>query len=555
MKFGIVILGIIVIFAATAGEVFSSGTEQVSVPVRHPVYDYLERMETHGYINFHGSARPLIRGEITGILKSIDPVGLSRIEKRRLDRFLAEFDHSYFKKGAGNATNLGRLHSGFLQKYFIYSDGINLYRYRRGEFDVAVNPTAYYTILTDSTGEMINIRTTGLNFQAGFSENFGVSFDFRDNMESGRGPYDKDDRAKLYSDHAGYVTLDSSEVCYYDITRASASFGAGALKLRFGRDDIHWGPGKTGGLMLSDNPPPWDLFSARYELGNSLRFVFVTGKLYPYPEVYASIDTTSSGIIRSIRAGKYISAHRLEIYPFDWLELGISESVIYGERSLEPAYLNPFNLYFSAEHNLGDMDNVAWSGDFEIHPLKGLSIYGELFIDDMRSGRLGSDYIGNKFGFLGGFYTVDPLGIRNVDFYSEYVRLDPFVYTHFFQINSYKNWNSGLGHFLPPNSDMVVLNMKWSPLYELSGGVSAKFTRHGENNNDINAGGNIDTPPDNNQHTAKFLDGDIVYTDTYELYCRWEPWEYYILQGVVRWHKYTGGDQLEWQMTVGIIPH
>ena len=378
----------------------AAGLNALPGSVYHPVYLFLERMDNRGLIIFHGASKPLTRQEILQYLNSIDPKTLSSTENQLLARYLQELNPDYLANPQNPVSNLYRTRSLIWDNAPFYRDGCNLYHYQRETFYAAVNPILYWDFVTDSTGELITRRTNGMNLIAAFSDKIGFSFDFRDNLETGRGPYGFNDRDKLYADNAGYVSLNMQDVVYYDFTRAVIAASRNNFSVQFGRSDFAWGPGHSGHLMLSDNPPPFDFLSLGYYRENLFRFTFIAGKINPYPEVYTAIDTTEYGWTRRIRASKYISAHRLEIYPFKNVELGFAESVVYGERPMEPAYLNPINLYYSAQHNLGDMDNVAWSGDFKFRFMPGLQFYGELFIDDMRTGELGSDYIGNKFYLL-----------------------------------------------------------------------------------------------------------------------------------------------------------
>jgi len=546
IKLSLILLAALVTIAAAAG-----GADNIIVPAKHSVYDFLDRMETRGMVTVHDGTKPLSRGEIRDLLAILKQKegGLTGSEKGLLSRYLREFAAV---ENSGTNSSMGRLRQAIWPDSPLYRDGFNLYNFSSGGVYGAVNPVLYLDFATDSTADLITRMTNGLNVIAGFGDNLGVYFDFRDNMESGRGPYYNTDRNKLYSDHAAFVTLKGGSAAYYDLTRAVMSARFGKLRLNFGRGDNLWSSTQSGGLLLSDNPPPYDYLSLRYGDGRFFRFIYVSGWLHAYPEIYESTETTNSGRIRKISEAKHFSAHRLEIYPADWIEIGIMEAVVYGERGLEPSYLNPFNLYFSAEHNLGDMDNVAWGADVEIRPAPGVSLYGELFIDDLKTGELGTDFIGNKFAYLCGVKLAGPAPMHDLDLNLEYSRLDPFVYSHFYDINVYKNWNSSLGYFLPPNSDRWYLGLEWRPVHTLSAGMSAEFIRHGENTAGINAGGDLNVPPESNQGTVKFLSGERNDVAVYQLSARWEPLETYTVGGKIRRRDFRGGEQWEWQTTFGV---
>lgn len=537
------------------------GRYNLPVPQPHPVYHYLERLETRGFIDFKASSRPLTRGEIAQYLlevkskneKNPAEFSLSRREKAELNRYTAEFLVEADLKERAWRSNMSGFRKAVWPQAPLYRDGIDFLDLSFGEYGVEINPLLYWDIQTDSTGDIITRRTNGLNLTGSLPGGLGVYFDFRDNMETGRGPYLEDQRWKLYSDHAGFVTMKGENFAYYDLTRALLSFKTGGLLLNLGRGDIGWGSGRFGNLMLSNNPPPFDFVSARLDIADRIRFVYLTGVLHPYPEHYPSVETTPSGRERKLIERKMLAAHRLEIYPFEGLEIGLAEAVIYGERGLELAYLNPVNLYYSAEHDLGDMDNVSWSADFELNLIPGASLYGELFIDDMKTGELGTDFIGNKFACLAGIFLADPAGLKDIDLTLEYARLDPFVYTHIFPINTYKNWNSSLGHFLPPNSEGIFTALRWKPLYSFETGLNYSYVRHGMDTADRIVGGDIDTPaPVGGSRYVPFLSGERMNVSTYELWARWEPLEYYSITGACRLRDWSGGYQNEWKVIFGV---
>lgn len=548
-------------FSCAADNLTSSGLYSVIASPSHPVYTFLERLEVRGFIVFRANPSPLTRGEIYECLGEVkakhdenpSQYRLSRREKLELSRFSEEFTAGSDRHIGAKRSNI----SGFREKIWprspLYRDGVNLYYLNIKGYEAEINPILQWDVLTDSIGDVITIRTNGFNLKAGTPGGVGIYFDFRDHKETGRGPYYGGERWKLYSDHADYVTMKGEDFAYYDLTRAVISLKLGGLRLNMGRGDHKWGSGRLGSLALSTNTPPFDFVSARIDIAGLLRFSYLTGFLYPYPEVFQTADTTTGGHIRRLTERKMIAAHRLEVYPVKGVEIGFGESVIYGERGLELAYLNPINLYFSAEHNLGDMDNVSWFADFELNLLGGISLYGELFIDDMKTGELGTDYIGNKFAYLGGLFLVNPAGLEDTDLTLEYARLDPFVYSHIYPINTYKNWNASLGHFLPPNSDGIFTAFRWKPLYALEAKLGYSLVRHGADTENEVVGGSIDTPPPvDGPLYIPFLSGERMEVSIWELSARWEPLENYSLAGSFRLHKWSGGDQKEWRIIFGL---
>ncbi|NOZ62192.1 MAG: capsule assembly Wzi family protein, partial [Calditrichaeota bacterium] len=193
----------------------------------------------------------------------------------------------------------------------------------------------------------------------------------------------------------------------------------------------------------------------------------------------------------SLQAKKYFAGHRLEINPVFWLSLGLSETVIFKGRSFEPAYLNPVMFLRSAEHYLGSPDNMMMSADFRLLPFNNVAIYGELLLDDITTTKLGTDWYGNKFGYLTGvFWAKVPL-VPDFDFRAEYVRLRPFVYSHENSVN-YSHYASTLGHWTGPNSDLLWLRANFYPHFRFRISAEFQFRRYGENSEGENVGGDIE---------------------------------------------------------------
>jgi hypothetical protein len=302
-----------------------------------------------------------------------------------------------------------------------------------------------------------------------------------------------------YKASMGYpnsVNRDSS-LSVWDITVGYLVFSIKGIRFQFGRDNIRWGPAYWGGLMFSGMAPAFDLLKITAETG-PFSFAWFHGSL------------------RSDFTHKWISAHRLEVSILKNLDLGFSESVIYGNRGLEPAYLNPLIPYLVAEHTLGDKDNVSMGLDFDYHGIRNLKIYGDFFIDDLFSPMdIFSDFYGNKVAFTTGGFWTDPLGLNNSSIRLEYTRIEPYVYTHEDTVNVYENYNVGLGHFLQPNSDALTIGFIKQISLQLKTGFLFQWIRHGE--------GNRRTPHRKEEgDTKKFLSGIVERKQLIGFDFQWE---------------------------------
>ena len=219
-------------------------------------------------------------------------------------------------------------------------------------------------------------------------------------------------------------------------------------------------------------------------------------------------------------------AHRLEV-DFSKVTLGLHESVIYGDRDFEPLYVMPVTFFVSVQNHLENRDNLAMGIDASWRPGHGVELFGAWFFDDLA--KLSPSAFSNKFGFQTGLFWVDPLGLKDVDVRAEYVRIEPFVYSHNFDINTYEHYGALLGHPIGPNSDLWHLKVthRLSAKVMLSGVV--EHERQGENlvkadGSIVNVGGNAQLGRRPEDPTVRrFMAGDVEVRTRMGLRVRYEP--------------------------------
>jgi hypothetical protein len=197
------------------------------------------------------------------------------------------------------------------------------------------------------------------------------------------------------------------------------------------------------------------------------------------------------------------------------LQFAISESVIYGNRDIEPLYLNPFVPFIIAERHLGNRDNnmVGLDGTLYLsHPR--MKVYTELFFDDWSFAKDLDENFVNKWALLAGLYWPNPLGLANTDVRLEAVRIQPFVYTHRDPVNTYTNYSNTIGHWLGPDSDDWYLELGHQITRDVRLALSWEQRRRGQN--DVREG----DPPENNQ--IRFLDGVVERNRYLGVTVRWQ---------------------------------
>jgi len=497
------------------------------------------------------STKPLSRREIAAYLLQIlkNPSRLSRlnpVERDQLEFLEGEFREELRQLGwdVGEKIFAPRLHRirhswpfSKLLPEGAYRNNRNLFSYEVQDLQVYLDFKYYReasVTRTDSLSRQERLYKSywGLTFWGQMGKYVGFFFDFRDTKEWGTRKYPV--REYTTFERIGYASAHGSYI-YHDETMASVIVGSKFWEIELGKNVNRFGPGYRGALALSDWATSYDQIRLYLRFGN-IKFISLTGFLKSYPPV-PERSYSSYGQQRVIHASKYLAAHRLEFSPFRRLDIGIHETVIYGERGLELAYLNPLMFYWSAEHFLGDQDNVALGADFEWVPISNLKLYGELFLDDLNIAKRGTGWYGNKWGLLAGLYKTDFAGWDNFDLRVEGAILRPYVYTHRYPINVYKHYNSTLGHWMGPNSLQGYGGLEYRPSRYLLLRLSYEYWKHGANPPDGNVGGDIDLPrrPEDSPY-VDFFQGEVEQRHSFQVSVVWEIFRncYLEMEGIHR---------------------
>jgi hypothetical protein len=464
------------------------------VPVGHPVYDFLKKMQVEGIIPGYSSVQlPLSRSKVSFYLNIIHKSEkISAIDKSLLNEFGLEFFLDINKNNSRSVSLLGD------KKGFLFDE--NKYRYLYSYTDtnasIMINTIWRGGIFNNKGDSLLNnsagtgdfgIKTRGTLFnKVGFSlevhsgkKLFGTenSSDFLSMTNTDL----KSDRE--FASHGNYYTNYRGYIRYQTEN--------GFLSVTTGKDNITFGTGYLNKMFLSESAPPFSFikFDIDYKKIN-------------YSFFYGSIKGDSVDVELQ---SKNIAGHRLDIRFADGFKAGFYESVIISNNPFSFSYLNPFSFITSANLNTGaketTLDNSLMGIDFEINPVKNLAIQGTFLLDDINFASLSdTSYLANdnKFGYQLGMIWTSPFSLNNFVFIAEYSRLDPFVYSHRSNKSSYTNWGISMGHPMPPNSDEIALALKVNVTSRIKCDLSYQFQRSGYGiifgpNGEIlyNFGGNI----------------------------------------------------------------
>jgi hypothetical protein len=514
----------------------SSYSQVELVGPSHEVYDYLKKMQLEGVIPGYNSANiPISRAAIADYLIIIEENSskLSRIDKEFLSDYKVEFGfdmtgQSKNQNSLFNKTDLSNIFNDKKQKYLynyvdsnvtFFLDGIGSLSQRGSDGDsIGINSILLGEIGFRMRGTLYN--SVGYYLRLSNGQNFnGDSNNVR--FAANTDPILKANtkfthEKKNFDTFEGYLRYQTQERW---------------LALTVGREAIYNGFGYIDRLFLSDKTVPFDCI--KLELAY---------KALKYSFIYGGLKGDSLGIDLD---WKNIVTHRLDINFSKHFKLGLSEAIITSNSPFDFTFLNPLSFLVSADLNTGPQqtteNNTLTGIDFEVIPAKNIAFQGSLLIDDLTFETLSkndSTANENKFAYQVGALWTNAFTIPNVTFALEYTRLDPFVYTHRSNKNSYTNWGMSLGHALPPNSDEIAAKLKvditsrlsFDFLYQMQRSANG-FLYDSLGNVIKNYGGDINRGDFDQPKYGKneFLDGDRVNRQIFTFNLMYEPIRQYFL--------------------------
>ncbi len=460
---------------------FGEAASLINVPLNPDISDF--NTETYRFIHrlfnkrvLSGVARgslPFTRKQVASFLMDVSQkqekgeIALSVNDQKRLNALLA----FYAEAGTQTASNR-RLHLMTLTDDSTYRFSFDL---RAAQQEV--------TRLVDNVSEMpadegnMHITTLYPHLYGQFEESFAFTTDMAYRFLYG------DIFDDVFRDESKYRQLEG-ELKNRTAVNSYLKFKMPWFEMQFGQDNLQWGPGYHGNLMVSPNPIAIDMLKFQ-TIFKTVSFTAFTGVL----------EDRSEDINE-----KYISGHRIEGYFWDRFGFGMSEVVVYGNR-FEPGYLNPVNIYLINEQTIsradsrapGSGDNVLASVDLRLRPIDNFEIYGEVLVDD---GNPAASFYhwDTKFGILGGIYLTDPFGLPDTDFHVEYTFINQYTYTHVNPVNVYKHFTSVIGHHIGTDADNLWIELRRRFTDKLETVFGYELERHGEG--DIDKSHPQDAPKD-----------------------------------------------------------
>lgn len=393
----------------------------------HWAYEFLDRLQTKGMVSpLLLSVRPWFRDDLAIVVADLrkrlqaHPEQFTQTEREILDQLTADF-----------AAELRATGIALPQRY----REPHLLTVTDSSLSVTLDALLFQTVVSRRgtafrPAELKTTLTPGGIIRGTLGRGLWFYVDVRNSAIRGGEVPEKE----RWDPSLGLPILTSGKTVYTDQATAYFSGHLPWFRVQIGRGALWWGPSDRAALTLSSHIPLFDFLRGE-ATWKRLRFTYFHAEL------------------RSSFGRKYLVGHRIDWLARTNLLVGATETLVYGKRRIELAYLNPIMPYHVAEHHLGDKDNNNISLDFWWRVRPGLAAYGEFLIDDMTLSAPLLRYWGNKFAFTLGGRWLDPGGLRDSELRIEYTRIEPYVYTHYDSINRYEHYDQIIGNALGPNAD------------------------------------------------------------------------------------------------------
>jgi hypothetical protein len=517
---------IIVVFLLLFTSISFAQNDYISVD--DPVYNFLERMEAlhliHGYNSFE---LPKPRKDIVKYIKQViaSESKLDATDSKILRDLKVQFEYEIYGTLNNSQSILGH-----------------------GNYDIFSQNTKYFLAYSDSTradifinlmgeGEGIsqndfqnhnNLSTTlgviGGEIEGSFLNHFGFSLNATDGNAFGN-----KDVAELRDDiRQNYKFNERPNSAFFDETSGYLTADFDMFRFKFGQDKLRigYGPMKS---IIDDYAPPF------VYLGFDINYSFFTFS-YFHGQLLGNQTLQQDSIAGPTYQveQKYIGYHRIGLDLSEVLNVGAGEMIIYGDRSLDLAYLNPFAFYKSIETSIQDRDNSFLFFDVNDRSIEGMKIYSTLLIDDMDFSKLGTGWYGNQTLFDLGIFSSNLYNIIPADIKIEFTKIDPYVHTNRRNNNNFTNNGYDLGSNLQPNSELFLGEVIYRFNYRTNLDVCFKYILHGANpvlpdGTIINVGGDESLGHRTFDGLgARILAGDLEYSRITTASLTYEPFKQYI---------------------------
>ena len=430
-----------------------------------PVNSYLNRMAQKGLIEFNDLIKPVNRIQIQAALIELSnkKESLTSVEKNDLNFYLQEYQPVF-----NNDSTIQILKKDINNRW-------RFFNIVNSEFEFHADPLIGLNSYS-TNNKSTNILSSGFELWGaiGKNKNWGYQVYYRDYTEKGSLISNSPEASPL----PGRIlvgTQNTNTINYSDI-KASLSYRFKKGNVSIGKDNLIWGYGENGNIVLSNKTPSYPYSRLDYTPLKWLSFNYTHAWLNSNITDSSLSYLNNSGRLendkRILFVQKYLATHSIQVTPIKGLNLAIGESIVYSDK-MDLGFLIPVNLFKFYDNNRSNYLIEAGSNGqyfFSINSrnqIKNTHIYGTLFIDEIKvSALFNQKEKRNQIGYTLGASITDVL-IPYLTIGTEYTRVNPFVYNNLIPAQTYTSYNYSLGDWMGNNFDRVIVYARYNPIAKL----------------------------------------------------------------------------------------
>lgn len=338
----------------------------------------------------------------------------------------------------------------------------DLYYHSDSNFSITVNPILGAYAFKNSN-KMVYGRYSGAEIFGKVAKGWGYYINIRDSYESKmlRSPsYITQTRGAVVKLNKADSSIDFNEIN----GGISYRWKWGSLSLE--KENVVWGSGYNGTNILSGHSPSFAMVKLKVNPVRWMDFTYFHGWLVSNVIDSSTISKSNKLFTKWEYAGKYIAANMITIHPTNWLNFSIGSSVIYSYRTPQFPYFIPIMFFKAVDHWYSNLTNNTDQNsqmfiDLKVRPLKGLDLYGTLYIDEISLKRITNSKTSTNYISIKGGTKITNWPIENLSYCLEFTKTNPFAFNHWANVQTFATNKYNIGHYLRDNSDELYLNIQY----------------------------------------------------------------------------------------------
>jgi hypothetical protein len=438
---------------------FAVTGQSAFLPIDQNIYHLIDRFEIKNkYLSntFHSNVRPYEGFKLSDFLQNLqtDSLDLSPTDSSNL-LYLRRL---YWER---DSMELMAAKKPLLKHFF--KQPTDFYAVKNDEFNIHISPAfAFYGGSEQLNGQWERqfVNTRGVVLRGAIGKKLGFFSSFSENQASSPSYLKEFHRATNGFPYSGFTKIigDNSSKLGRDYMQAIGYLAYTPVKnvtFMMGHTKNFIGSGVRS-LILSDFSAPYFNFATQVKLGR-LEYVNILGKMNNNQEDFSADNTVTI-------PSKFMVFHHLNANITKRLNIGLFETVYFGNRKFDMNYLNPVIFYRFVEGMVGSSDNAIVGIDFRLNLFDYLGFYGQFILDEFNNTENKTQgWHGQKNALQLGMKYIDVFKLNNVDFQFEFNQVRPYTFSHYTTYTNAVNYNTPVGHPLGANFREFISILRYQP--------------------------------------------------------------------------------------------